>query len=138
MNDRRVAVFFYGLFMDAQELRARGVSPSDERLAYVTDFSLRIGKRATLLPLASSRVYGVLMQVPLAELNQLYSDPSVRDYKAEAVLAFAEGETPVAALCYNLLAAPDAKEFNADYAAKLRDLAERLQLPSGYVSSIGH
>ena len=43
----------------------------------------------------------------------------------------------VAALCYNLPESPAADEQDADYAAKLRALAERIGLPSEYVRSIG-
>lgn len=46
MQDRRIAVFFYGLFMDAQMLRERGLQPQAERRARLDGFALRIGKRA--------------------------------------------------------------------------------------------
>lgn len=44
--------------------------------------------------------------------------------------------SPIPALCFNLLEPPGAEEANPEYAAKLRDLAGRLRLPSDYVESI--
>jgi hypothetical protein len=45
-----IGVFFYGLFMDADLLRARGAVPTDVQHASIRGFSLRIGARATLVP----------------------------------------------------------------------------------------
>ena len=42
------SVFFYGLFMDADVLRQKGVDPRGFRLARVEGYGLRIGERATL------------------------------------------------------------------------------------------
>jgi hypothetical protein len=50
MDERRVDVFFYGLFMDAQLLDAKGVRPADIRPAAVPGFAVRIGVGATLVP----------------------------------------------------------------------------------------
>jgi len=43
---------------------------------------------------------------------------------------------PVAALCFNLLVAPQPHERNPEYANKLRALAIRLDLPRDYVATI--
>ena len=61
MNDRRrIDTFFYGLFMDIDILREADVTPVNPRRAYVDDFVLRIGQRATLLPSAGAgRVPGL-------------------------------------------------------------------------------
>ena len=50
MNTEEVAVFFYGLFMDESLLVSKGVSPSKATVGYVDGYSLRIGRRATLVP----------------------------------------------------------------------------------------
>jgi len=59
MSDRRIDAFFYGLFMDIDILREADVAPVNPRRAYVDDFALRIGQRATLLPSTGGRAYGV-------------------------------------------------------------------------------
>jgi len=133
---RKIEVFFYGLFMDEALLHARGITSPNLRAASVTGFQLRIGNRATLVPIASERVFGVVASLSHSELEQLYSEPSVQAYKPEAVLAHLLNEESLAVLCFNLVEAPAADEHNPEYAAKLRTLATRLQFPLDYVSSI--
>jgi hypothetical protein len=133
---RRIQVFFYGLFMDVDLLRSKGVEPRNVRGAFVPGFSLRIGERATLVSVPNSRAYGLLMELTHSEIEQLYSEPSVRVYRPEAVTAELDDGSQVAALCFNLPVAPRPEEANPDYAAKLRDLARRLGFPSDYIDSI--
>ena len=134
---RRINVFFYGLFMDEELLRAKGVMARDIRPASVTGFQLRIGNRATLVPAPSGRVFGRIASLSHVELEQLYSEPGLQAYRPEAVLAqLANGET-LAALCFNLEEPPSLDERNPDYASRLRALAERLDFPADYVASIG-
>ena len=102
MTDRRVDGFFYGLYMDLEILREAGVAPASPRRAYVDDFALRIGQRATLLPSAGARAYGMLYAVTHAELDRLYTAPGLEHYRPEAVIAHPLGGTPTPALCYNL------------------------------------
>jgi hypothetical protein len=136
MASRRIEVFFYGLFMDADLLRAKGVNPMNIRSASVPGFALRIGHRATLLPQPNGLAHGILMQLTPEELEQLYSESSVRAYRPEAVLCEASTGSSIPALCFNLIEPPRADEANSEYAAKLRELAARLGLPSDYVASI--
>lgn len=136
MPDRDIAVFFYGLFMDADALRRKGFRPVRVRRARVRGFALRIGQRATLVPEPTGCVHGVLMELPHAEVDRLYSEPGVQAYRPEAVLAEGVDGAVVPALCFNLPEAPDPAETNAEYAAKLRELGRRLELPADYVESI--
>jgi hypothetical protein len=133
---RRIAVFFYGLFMDDSLLRQKGVTPHDGRRASVQDFSLVIGARATLVPLSSGTVHGVVCRLTHAEIDALYSDASVNVDRPEAVLAHLEDGNLVPALCFNLALPPSPDERDADYAARLRSLAQRIGLPPDYGSSI--
>ena len=123
--------------MDAQLLHDRGIRPVDIRLAAVSGFALRIGARAALVPAPGKEVHGVLMKLSHADLDKLYAEPIVEAYRPEPVLAVARDGATVAALCYNLPEAPSPAEGNAEYAAKLRALAERIGLPDDYVASIG-
>ena len=136
MASRRIEVFFYGLFMDADLLRTKGAHPVNLRSACVPGFALRIGQRATLLQNPDARAYGIVMELTHVEIEQLYSEASVRAYRVEAVLAELADGSQVPALCFNLLVPPGPEEANAEDAAKLRDLARRLGLPSNYVESI--
>src|SRR5262245_38478013 len=136
MMPRRLPVFFYGLFMDVEALRQRDVHPTDVRRAHVDGVSLRVGHRATLVPDSSGRVYGVLMNLSHDEIERLYSEPTVRAYRPEAVLCEAADGARVAALCFNLPDLPQAGERNAEYAQRLRELARRLEFPASYVEGI--
>jgi Gamma-glutamyl cyclotransferase, AIG2-like len=136
MDHRRLDVFFYGLFMDPQVLEAKGIHPVDARLAAVPGFRLRIGARAALVPTPGGEVHGVLMKLSHADVEKLYSEPSVQAYRPEPVLAHVSDGASVAALCYNLPEPPRADEQNAEYAGKLRALAQRIGLPADYVMSI--
>jgi hypothetical protein len=136
MGPRQIDGFFYGLFMDAQVLRQAGTKPSNYRRAYVVDFALRIGQRATLVPLPGARAYGMLIALTHAELERLYSAPGLQDYRPEAVVAHtAEGEA-IPALCYNLVQAPEPHERNPEYAMRLQGVLENLGFPVEYVESV--
>ena|SRR5213593_641162 len=136
MPSRRVDLFFYGLFMDQELLRAKGLKPAEAELASVDGFALRIGQRAALVPATGSRVHGLIMSLTLPEVDQLYSEPGVQAYKPQAVLARLASGGLIAALCYNLPQPPAPDERNPEYAAKLRTLAQQVGLPADYVSSI--
>ena len=127
-------VFFYGLFMEAAVLEAKGVRATESRQGFVRDWSLRIGQRATIVPALGEVVHGVVMAMELPELDRLYADASVRMYRPVAVLV--EGAASRAALAYVLPEPPAPEEHNPEYAAKLRALAERLGLPGHYTRSI--
>jgi cation transport regulator ChaC len=135
-EEGRVEVFFYGLFMDEALLREKGLSPEVHGVARVENFRLSIGARATLAPSAGGEVYGVLFSLKRGELEALYSEESVSAYRPETVSARADDGRVVQALCFNLPAPPGEGEHDPLYAAKLRELAARLGLPHGYVSSI--
>lgn len=133
---RRADVFFYGLFMDVDLLRSKGLTPTNVELATVSGFELRIGQRAALVPHPSNSVHGVVMSLPLPELELLYSDPSVQAYKPQAMLARLASGGVVAALCYNLPEAPPPNDNNPQYAEKLRAVARKVGLPADYVTSL--
>jgi hypothetical protein len=137
LSERRVDAFFYGLFMDAGVLRSSGVAPVNPRRAYVEDYALRIGNRATLIPSIGARAYGMLIALTHAELERLYAAPGLEQYRLEAVLARCmEGGSPVSALCYNLMSEPRADERNPDYAHRLQRALRDLDFPAGYVDSL--
>jgi hypothetical protein len=136
MGDRRVDAFFYGLYMDVEVLRQSGVAPMHPRRAHVDGYALRIGQRATLLPLAGGRAYGMLFALTHDELDRLYTAPGLEQYRPEAVLAQPLGGTPVPALCYNLREAPGAHERNPEYSARLQLVLRRLDFPGEYIASV--
>ena len=136
MSHRRVDVFFYGLFMDPDLLRSKGLQPEAIELGWVSGLALRIGQRAALVNAESSRVHGVVMSLTLPELELLYADPSVREYRPQAVLVELAGGGVTPALCYNLPKPPSPDERNPEYVRKLRAVAEKVGLPADYRTSL--
>jgi len=136
VSDRRIDAFFYGLFMDIEILTDCGVAPINPRRALVEDFALRIGQRATLVPSAGDRAYGMLFALTHAELERLYSAPGLEQYRAEAVLVQPLDSTPLPALCFNLHEPPQPQERNPEYAAHLQRILSKLEFPQEYVASI--
>jgi len=136
MDSRQVDGFFYGLFMDARVLRQAGTKPSNLRRAYVVDFALRIGQRATLVPSPGARAYGMLIALTHADLERLYGAPGLEAYRPEAVIAHPMEGGAVPALCYNLVQAPEPHERNPDYAMRLKRVLAELEFPVEYVESV--
>ena len=136
MGSRQVDGFFYGMFMDAEVLRQAGTKPSNFRRAYVMDFALRIGQRATLVPSPGARAYGMLIALTHAELERLYGAPGLEDYRPEAVVVHPIEGGAIAALCYNLVQAPEPHERNPEYAMRLQGVLKRLGFPAEYVESV--
>lgn len=133
---RTVNIFFCGLFMDEELLRTKGVTTTQMRPAFVADFELRIGDRATLVAAQSSRVFGMVASLSHIDLEHLYSAYDVQSYRPEALIAQLENGEIIAPLCFSLVDPPAHDERNPEYAAKLRALAERLNFSADYVASI--
>jgi hypothetical protein len=136
VSDRRIDAFFYGLFMDVEVLGGSGVVPSNVRRAYVSDFALRIGARATLVASVGARAYGMLISLTHRDLATLYSAPSVAQYRPEAVLAQTLDGVATPALCYNLIETPGPDDRNPEYAVRLQGVLSKLDFPSEYIASI--
>ncbi len=136
MDTRRIDVFFYGLFMDPDLLRSKGLDPINVRRAQVPGLSLRIGQRAALVEDAGGGVHGVVIALTHAEVDRLYAEPSVAMYRPEAVIVHFPDGSQTAALCFNLPGPPAPGEANPEYATRLRDLGRRLGLPEEYVASL--
>jgi hypothetical protein len=136
MQSRPINVFFYGLFMDTEALRANGLHPDNARQACVSGMALRIGRRATLAPDSARCVHGFVIGLSHTEVDRLYAEPSVAEYGPEAVIAQLADRSCIPALCFNLPPSDEAVEANPEYAEKLRVVAGRLGLPADYTASI--
>jgi hypothetical protein len=137
LSERRVDAFFYGLFMDTAILRDAGVAePTHPRRAYVDHFELYIGQRATLLPRAGARAYGMLFALTHTDLDLLYAAPGLEAYRPEAIVARSFDGIVTPALCYNLRHPPSADEWNSGYASRLREVLAALDFPDEYVRSV--
>ena len=117
-------------------LRQSGVEAANPRRAFVESYALRIGRRATLVPAAGARAYGMVFALSHDELERLYSAPGLEEYRPEAVLARGLEGGAWPALCYNLRQSPGPGEASGEYAARLRVVLRRLEFPPEYVESV--
>ena len=130
-------IFFYGLFMDRSLLTEKGLHPEIIGPAVLPDYRIHIGERATLLRSASSRAYGIVMELADQEARALYSEPSVREYIRERVqVELLDTSEAVEAYCYNLPRELGLAGANPAYATELSQLVEALQFDSAYVKSL--
>lgn len=72
----------------------------------------------------------------MPSLTILYSEPSVKAYRPEPVLARLTDGTAEPALCFNLPAEPEQTAGNPEYAAALQAVARKLGLPEDYVKGL--
>jgi hypothetical protein len=128
-------VFFYGLFMDQDLLRKKGVNPSNPRKGYLNNYELKIGNRASLIQSPKEKSHGIVMTIADGEIIKLYAEKSVTDYVPEKVEVVTETNELIIATCYNL--PPELMTgTNEAYAKSLYNLAKKLNFPEAYLSSI--
>ena len=132
-----ITIFFYGLFMDRNLLIEKGLHPEVIGPAMLPGYRIHIADRATLLPSAADKAYGILMELPEEEVHILYSGQSVREYLPEQVrVSLLEGNLEIEASCYNLPLLTGLKGTNPAYAKKLSQLVESLGFDEEYVEEI--
>lgn len=126
---RTFDVFFYGLFMDPDELAARGAVPRRPRLAFIDDHAVVLGERAMLMRRPGARAYGMLYALRHGEMDLLYAD-SRADYAAEAFSVGLAGggpaqpRTPALAMVHRSPPLGSAPE--PGYARRWRAIEQRL------------
>jgi len=135
VTPRTIDIFLYGLFMDMDLLQQRGLHPRHPQVASLDSYDIVIGDRATLIPRAEARIYGIVTGLTFADIDALYAEPSVRDYRPEAVLVTREDGRQVPALCYTLPSVADAPR-NTTYAVQLLALAKTLAFPAVYLDTL--
>jgi len=128
-------VFFYGLFMDADLLRDKGLNPTDPELARVEGYGLRIGARAMLEASSGERAFGSIMDLGEEELAMLYGDKSVADYEPKPLLAIDTRGKSREVISY-LLPMEKASGRNREYARLLALAARKVGLPDDYIDEI--
>lgn len=137
VSEHMTNIFFYGLFMDASLLSAKGLHPEVVGPAVLHDYRIHIGERATLLQSASRRAYGMVMALSDHEAHELYAEASVREYIPEHVqVELLNTGAVVGVACYNLPRDLGLAGTNPAYATKLSELVGALEFDSEYVREI--
>lgn len=129
-KDRLHKVFFYGLYMDEEILKNKGVKPREKQLAKAKGYKLRVGNMATLLRDKCSEAYGIVYSLSYKEIDILYKDSGLTDYTVEAVMVETEDKVQIATLCCTLLTPPQEDESNDVYLKSLKQCMQKYKLPS--------
>ena len=132
MSEGMADIFFYGLFMDEEMLRAKGVHPRAARKAVVPGYRLKIGRRAMLSPQFMAQAFGMVFTLTEEEIRSLYSEPGLEMYHPEPVVAFFENGTHASVTTFNIRDIQNAGEINSEYAERLQAILKRLGLPYDY------
>ena len=125
-GNRLVEIFFYGLHMDAESLRQKGVVIRQPRLATILHHRVAVREKAMLLREKDALAYGMLYQLTHAEIDMLYQHQT--GYRAEAFLAN-DGEHEVCAVSMVHIEPPIDSPVDYDYVSRLRTVLEQLGFP---------
>jgi hypothetical protein len=128
-------VFFYGLFMDQDLLKEKGITPSTWQKAWANNFALKIGERASLVKEPGARSYGVVMTLEQTQITELYAEKSVKEYQPEKLTVEYEDATCEEVTCYNL-PANLSRGTNRAYAQKLLDVTTGLDFPDEFLKHV--
>lgn len=133
----KITAFFYGWFMDPALLKAKGLSPSDPVAAKLPNYKFILGRRASMITCSGEETWGTLMELTQQELDQLYSESSVRDYVAVDVMCEDKSGRKIQAKTYILPSdyKIDQPE-NSNYLQTLCDICQKLELPKKYVTTL--
>jgi hypothetical protein len=122
--------------MDVDLLRSKGIEPQAIQRATVADHRLRIGRRATIVAELGAAVEGLVMSLADEDLERLYGDAGLEDYRPIPVTAVTFDGSVVDAACY-VLPAPTSDPPDAAYVDRLRQVAEAAGLTRSYIDAIG-
>lgn len=132
-----IPIFFYGLFMDQALLTDMGLQPETVGAAMLPGYRIHIGERATLLPAAGHRAYGMVVNLTDDEAQRLYSEPSVREYIRICVsVRMVDTDATLDVHCYILPPELGAVGANPEYAEQLAQLTKALNFEQAYVDEI--
>jgi hypothetical protein len=131
-------VFFYGSFMDEQLLEGAGVVANDVRAGVLWGYEIQITSAATLVRSDRDSCYGIVCVIALNDLDTLYAEPWLKEYRPIAVTVGTESGS-VSALCYLSDATSDATS-NArpkqEYVDRIVRAAEQHAFPSWYLERL--
>lgn len=126
--------FFYGGLINPEVMARLGMTPTGREVATLPGFELSIRPLVNVSPEPGSVVYGLLLQLTHAELQNVYAKLKAT-YHPRPVIAFTLDGQPRAALCYIVDDMP-AGHAERDYVLDLLRPAEELGFPEWYLDKI--
>lgn len=134
----RVAVFFYGSYMNLRVLGEVDLVPDGVETASVRGFDVVIAPRANLVRADGGEVHGIVARASHAELDRLYAharDVLGETYLPEAVVARTRGGADLPALCY-ISHDMTPRPAEAAYVERIVVAARAHGLPADYVARL--
>jgi hypothetical protein len=133
--ERRVAVFFYGSFINLAVLKRLDYVPAQVEVARLWGFDLRFAPLATLETADAACVYGILVSATHAELARLYGEAWVSSYVPEAVVVETVAGRWSPALVYIAWGATPPRPFD-QYVEHILEPARQYRFPDWYLRRI--
>lgn len=138
MSEKRVWVFFYGLFMDFKILSEQGLIAEDWKVAQLHGYDFQIASWGYLTRSRENSVYGLIVAANHTQLAKLYDRATnglPLDYFPESMMVETlEGEW-IPALCYVASTQPPGP-VNTHYVASMLELARKFAFPAWYVERL--
>lgn len=131
MQQTSVAIFFYGLHMDMETLRDKGVVALDPCVAYAKGFRIVLGRKAMLIESEGQRAAGVVCRMPEADIQRLYK--GMLDYERIGLMVEA-GNATITAVCMIHRAPRLSDPVDDHYANKLKEIYRRLELDANLLN----
>lgn len=121
-------VFFYGLFMDMEALRAKGLNPRNDQVVYIYDHSVHVRAKAILTSEVGKVAWGVLAQITNEEFDILYGHQS--DYGKVPVCAMTHTGQPIAAVTMVHREPNFGAPIDPVYSGEWKAIVKRLHIPT--------
>ena len=150
-DERRIATFFYGSFMDWRVLRSLKILVHGSMPAMLPGFRIELRPRVNLRVSDRDVVYGAVMHLTRAELARLYDlspreliargvpvpdGPEPATYQPEPVMVKLRDGSWRTALCY-VAEAQTPGTPSSEYVESVIAAARALDLPQWYVDHLG-
>lgn len=135
IEEKRVAVFFYGSFMRRDVMARGGFHPAHIEVAKLSGFDIRIDPHANIVRSDQHCIYGILVHATHQELNSLYAMDGVGVFLPEAVNVELQNGSLRAALCY-IPPARIGKPADVAYLERLIATTQEYEFPTWYIQKL--
>jgi Gamma-glutamyl cyclotransferase, AIG2-like len=135
IEEKRVAVFFYGSFMRHDVMARGGFHPAHIEVVKLSGFDIKIDPHANIVRSDQHCIYGILVHATHNELNDLYAMDGVGVFLPEAVNVELQNGSLQAALCY-IPPARVSKPADIEYLERLITTAQEYKFPAWYVQRL--
>lgn len=135
IEEKRIAVFFYGSFMRRDVMARGGFYPVHIETVKLNGFDIKIDPHANIIRSDQHCIYGILVHATHNELNSLYGMDGIGVFLPEAVNVELLNGSLQAALCY-IPPARVSKPVDVAYLERLITTAQEYEFPIWYVQKL--